>query len=328
MKKLFTTILTVAYLISLPAFAHAQSSYPASLSFTGVANNQITVGQNFTIDVIANTGGVASSGADVHVNYNPAELTYVSGEFPNLGGSFYPLAAFGPTDGAGDSGMRRVSMARTKQGGGTATVGSGTFAKLTFTPLGQVGSTATLSFYFTATGATTDSNVTSNDAPVDLLGTATPITLTVVQTTEPIIGSNPVITSISPSYGSKDVSQVVAVYGASFGEYLEGQSKVYLGTKLVSILDWTDTKIDIQVSAEPELANNSTRQVKVHRADGKEATFVGYTYTITPLPGSGPAEWMWVGIALAALSLSFLTYRKLAYNTSSALVDSPESEEF
>jgi len=321
MKRLLTTILTLAYLVSLPAFVHAQSSYPASLSFTGITNNQIAVGQNFAIDVIANTGGMASSGADVHVDYNPNELTYISGEFPGLGGSFYPLPAFGPQDGLGSNGMRRVSMARTKQGGGVATTGSGTFAKLTFQPLGQIGSTTTLSFYFTSTGTTTDSNVTSNDAPVDLLGTATPITLTIVQAA-PVVGGNPVITSISPSYGSKDISQTVSIFGSSFGIYTEGGSKVYLGTKLVSVLDWTDIKINIQVSAEPDLASNSTRQIKVHRADGQEATFVGYTYTTGSLPGSGPAEWMWAGVILVALGLSFLTCRKFNYSTTNAATSS------
>ncbi len=320
MKRLLTTILAVAYLVSLPAFVHAQSSYPASLYFAGVANNQITVSQNFTIDVMANTGGMASSGADVHVDYNPNELTYVSGEFPGLGGNFYPLPAFGPQDGLGSSGMRRVSMARTKQGGGAATVGSGTFAKLTFQPLGQVGSTTTLNFYFTATGATTDSNITSNDAPVDLLGTATPITLTVVQAT-PVIGGNPVITGISPTYGNKDVSQSVSVFGSGFGVYTEGQSKVYLGVKLVSVLDWADTKIDIQVSAEPDLTGDSTRQVKVHRSDGQEATYVGYTYVVGNLPPSGPETWAWAAVVLAALGLSVLTYRKMAYANSATATD-------
>lgn len=330
MKRLLTTILAVAYLVSLPAFVHAQSSYPASLSFTGITNNQIAVGQNFTIDVIVNTGGMASSGADVHVDYNPNELTYVSGEFPGLGGNFYPLPAFGPQDGLGDSGMRRVSMARTKQGGGVATTDSGTFAKLTFKPLGQIGGTTTLSFYFTVAGATTDSNVTSNDAPVDLLGTATPITLTIVQATTPIDdddnpfvpgpgGTNPFITSVVPSSGHKDVMQQVIISGGNFANYQADKSKAYVGLVEATVLDWNKTRIVAQFPTNESITKAVTLTVRVLTAEDKEANYLGYTYTTGSLPGSGPAEWLWAGVLLAALGLSFLVYRKLSYSANQAV---------
>jgi hypothetical protein len=292
----------------MATFAQTAGSYPASLSFGGVTSNQVTVGQNFTVDVLFNTGGVASSGADVLVEYDPTQATFVSAVFPTVSG-VYPLVVT-PEPIQKTVGTKRVlEMARSQSGGGTATNGTGTFVKLTFTPLGAVGSTIALDFGFDGIGETIDSNITSATTVTDLLGTADSTTLTVVAAT---VTSDPSISSISPASGSKDISQNVTIFGSNFGA-TQGAGYVHLGTKSMTVVSWTDTQIVITVPAESDLTANSTRQVKVHKEDGKEANYIGYTYTVAPLPNSGPEEIMWASIVLAALGMSFLAYRKMNY---------------
>lgn len=306
MKKLLTALLSLT-LVALPlsVFAQSAGSYPATLSFSGVANNQVAAGQNFTVDVLFNTGGVASSGADVIVEYDSSEASFVSATFPSATG-IYPLVITDPPIQKTSGTTRILEMARSQSGGGTPTTGAGTFVKLTFSPLSVVGDTITLNFDFDGVGATVDSNITSATAVADLLGTATPITLTVVNG----VTNAPIINSISPTNGNKDISQNVTIYGANFGA-TQGSGWVHIGTKTATVVSWSDTQIVVTIPSEPTLTQNSTRQMKVHRQDGQEANYTGYTYTVVPLPNSGPEEVMWASIVLVALGLSIFTYRKL-----------------
>ncbi|MDD5605902.1 MAG: IPT/TIG domain-containing protein [Patescibacteria group bacterium] len=316
MKKLFTILMSLLLLGSPMGVFAQSSSYPATLAFVGPTNNKVAVNTNFNVSITVNTGGQDVSVVDARVKFNSTELEYVTVSYPETDPTFLP-SIFRKTSGPiinEDGDTTELVMARYKEAGGDATNGTGTFAILTFKPLGEIGDTTKLEFTFDGLGESVDSNIVADGASTDLLGTPNSLTLTVAAATDDPVGDSPVIDSISPSRGSKDVSQEVTIYGEHFGSFVSGSSKVYLGTKLMEIVDWNDTAIVIQVPAEPDLTQNSTRQVKVHRADGEEDTYTGYTYTVsTTLPNNGPEDFIWAGILLAALGLSILTYRKLSY---------------
>ena len=319
--KMFTSLVAILALalVALPTsgvFAQTATT-GASVSFSP-AGGSIPAGQNFDIDVIVNTGGQNSAAADVTVRFDSTKLDFVGATYPDST-TFYPnnrvifpIAATG----------NLIQMARTvstpASGDVTYTNGSGVFAKLTFKTKATVavGDTTTLSFDYTA-GATNDfTNVANAVTPsTDLLGTSTLPTATyTVGGANPPVGTNPVITGIAPAAGSAKNTVEVTISGANFGTFVDGQSKVYLGTKVVTILSWTDTQIRIQVAAEPDLTQDSVRQVKVHRPDGLEATYLGYR-----LVASGPAAMLWGGVSLMAFGLSMVTYRRPKYG----VVNSP-----
>ncbi len=313
--NLLVSLVAALALVALPmtgALAQVSTSQ-ASVSFNPPGGN-IPLGQNFDVDVLVNTGGQNSAAADVTVKFDTSKLDFVSGAYPGaLTGTFYPGVVINPITADGNL----VKMARTVNTSGsgdiTYTNGSGTFAKLTFKTKANVqqGDTVVFSFDYTP-GATNDfTNVANATSPAqDLLGTTTLPTATYVVGSGNPIGTGPVITSIAPSAGSAQNTVQVTITGMNFGAFVDGQSKVYLGTKLVQVVNWTDTQIQVQVPAEPELTQDSVRQVKVHRADGAEATYLGYR-----LVASGPAAMLWSGVSLMAFGLSMVSYRRPRYGS-------------
>lgn len=295
------TGLVLVMFSGIPALA--QSAAVANL-FYFPSSKTVYVDKQFSIDIKVNTGGEDVGGVDALFTYDPVYLSA-------------PTIDLDSGDPAGNRLINSGSRGTTSDGKtiwavswlvllGTdpdyLNTASGQIATISFTPL-KVGTT-TLGFHYTGeAGDSTISDTEGNDIISSSNGTAT---LT-IQAQQPI-GSDPVITSIVPTSGDSDFNQTIAIYGDNFGDYVAGESKVYLGTKLVDVLDWTDTRIEILIPAEPDLEKNSTRQVKVHRSDGAEATYTGYT-----LVASGPEVFIWGGIVLLALALSWLTYRKLAY---------------
>lgn len=309
MKNLIAVSLVALSLVTGPVqFAMAQVTQNASITFNP-AGGDIFKDQTFTVDVIVNTANQDSAAADVTVKYETSKLDFVSGVYPTTP-NFYPTNIINPI--SADSG--KISMARTVSTPGNNspivyTNGSGTFATLTFKPkaTANIGETATLSFDYTPGASNDFTNVANASSPAaDLLGNSTLPTATfTIKAGGPIIEDGPQITSIAPSQGSAANTVRVTINGNKFSTFVDGSSKVYIGTKLVNILSWTDTQIVIEVAAEPELVNDSVRQVKVHRADGKEATWNGYR-----LVGSGPEVLIFGGITLAALMLAWLVYRR------------------
>lgn len=311
---LLASLAALTLVISHPAgFAHAQTPVgsgtgSASITFSP-AGGTVPVGQEFNVTITVNTGGQQSAGADVTVKYETSKLDFVSGTYPDSNSFYpnnriiYPIAA--------NSG--KISMARTvsTSGGDIAyTTGSGTFAVLTFKAKSgvQIGDTTTLSFEYTQGASNDFTNVANATTPVaDLLGTSTLPTATYTFGSGTPVGDGPVINSIAPSSGSAKNTTRVTINGANFGAQVAGESKVYLGTKLVNIISWTDTQIVVEVAAEPDLVNDSVRQVKVHRADGQEATYLGFR-----LIASGPEVFIWGGITLMALLLTWFAYRKMS----------------
>lgn len=315
MKNLLVTSILAIFLvgfISVPgAFAQTPSpSGGASVSFDPPGGN-IPLGTEFTVDVIVSTGGQDSAGADVTVKYDTSKLDFVSGTYPGaLTGTFYPNPVINPI--AANSG--KIGMARTvstpASGDIIYTNGTGTFASLVFKTkaTAQIGDTVTFSFEYNQGASNDFTNVANATTPVaDLLGTTTLPTATyTIGEGGPVAGDDPVITGIQPSSGKSDQVVQVTVLGSNFGTFVDGESKVYLGTKLTNIVSWTDTQIVFEVAAEPDLQSDSLRQVKVHRADGAEATFLGYK-----LIAAGPEVFIWGGITMLAMLMAFLAYRRM-----------------
>ncbi|MFH0905212.1 MAG: IPT/TIG domain-containing protein [bacterium] len=135
----------------------------------------------------------------------------------------------------------------------------------------------------------------------------------------PPSSTDPRITYIYPASGNKLTPTEVTIYGENFG-YFEStdKNKVFVGLQLATIKDWSPSRVLIQVPPAPDLTSRTTLSVKLYRADGKVAEYIGFTYNTGPLPGTGPDEWMWGGIAAAAAALAWLTYRKLATRRMSA----------
>jgi len=312
MKHLVKISLLAIYLVAvLPAFAFAQAAgtQPARMLFDP-SSGSVVANPNFTVNVKVDIGtGAQSAGADAVVKFDTIKLTFVSADKVTEGNpsTFYGnngLFTATPASTANTSGT--VEIGRTADAGSYAS-GVGVLAKLTFTPKVAVGQTVSLNFDFTL-GSTVDSNVASNVGGVDLLGGVTNATLTIASAST----TTPTITSISPTHGSKDLAQSVVITGTNFGT--QGtNSKVYIGTKLATVSAWSDTQITIQIPSEPDLTQNSTRQIKVHREDALEATYTGYTYDVAaaPLPDNGPEVFSYLGLAMSAFGMAGLSYLKL-----------------
>lgn len=315
MKKLIAVTLVALYLVAFLPVGSAMAealNQNASITFDP-AGGDIYKDQNFEVDIVVNTANQDSAAADVTVVFDSTKLEFVSGVYPPSS-TFYPTTIINPIAADGN----KIGMARTVSTPGnpntpiTYTKGTGVFATLTFKvkPTAVVNETATLSFDYTP-GATGDfTNVSNATSPVaDLLGNSTLPTATYTikagGTPPPPVGDDPVISSIAPSSGSAANTVRVTINGSNFDEFVDGTSKAYVGTKLVSIISWTDTQIVIEVAAEPDLVNDSVRQVKIRRSDGKEAVWTGYR-----LIGSGPEVLIFGGITLAALLLAWFVYRR------------------
>lgn len=126
-----------------------------------------------------------------------------------------------------------------------------------------------------------------------------------------LVGSNPYISSVQPSYGNKDVARQVTISGGNFDEYDTSKSKVFVGLLEATVLDWNNKQILVQVPANSSLTAQATLTVRVLTASDTQASFVGYTYTMGTLPNNGPEDILWVGVVLIALGASWLAYRKM-----------------
>jgi hypothetical protein len=117
----------------------------ATLSFSP-ATKTVLVNDTFNVDVILNTGGSETDGADVIIRYDGNKLSLISAVL----GDLYANKLTSDTSVAGKITLRATSSENASFNG------TGTFATLTFKAI--AGGTANLYFDFTS-GATTDSNV-------------------------------------------------------------------------------------------------------------------------------------------------------------------------
>lgn len=313
MKKLLTIGLTVLYLMALPlSNVHAQSATaPASMYFAPASGETVYIdtSDEFTIDVKVDTGQANSSGADVWVTFDSSEVNFVSGVYPTSS-TFYPSTPFTmpSASSANTNGIirmtRTVSVPASEDDDFDYTNGVGTFATLKFKALVDVGETVTFDFDFTL-GCTTDSNVVAGDVlDTDLLGQATPSTLTIARTPPtPPVGDDPYITSIQPDRGNEGTNVVVHIFGRNFNTE---EGNVHIGTWSSSVITWTDAEITITVIGKDVFVDQNTQYpVKVARADGKEAIYDGYTFVDTGLP-----LMIWLGFVPLNGALAILIKRR------------------
>ncbi len=320
------SILAIYLVAALPAFAFADDTHPATMTFSP-SSGSVAVNSNFKVDVVINTNGTSrTSGADIVVTFDPAKLEYVSATRPATNDFYWTPGDVNHEDSFvtrdTDKLAGTVDIGHSVKPGtlpNAYPTGTGNVATLTFKTLAPINSTVALTLGFTSLGATTDSNVISSTS-TDILSAGSSATFTVAEAE--VLPTTPTITSISPTHGSKNLAQSVTITGTNFG--VEGaDSKVYIGTKLAVITSWSDTRIVIDIESEPDLSEASTRQIKVHRNDGEEATFVGYTYDM--LPHSGPEMLPFLGLAMSAFGMAGLTYTKLATRKSVQVEDTTDS---
>jgi len=291
MKKILAIIISSLYLVSLPVMVSAQAvTRPASMYFSpGTSTITVNSAREFTVGVMVNTGGANASGADSHVIFDKTKLAFVSGTYPAGTATFFPLAFMSMPTAATANASGRISMARViaLPAEGEATVytnGSGTFATLTFKALTGVTS-ATLNFDFTL-GSTTDSNVAGTIAGSDILGSAPSATYTFIAGGDGN-ETDPYIDSIVPEEGDENTEISLLINGGNFGSE---DGKVYIGTRLVEIVSWSDDAITVIVSA-ISVSRDTQYQVKVRRTDGKIATYMGLTIVDT-----GLMTILWLGL--------------------------------
>ncbi|MBM2820757.1 MAG: hypothetical protein HW405_517 [Candidatus Berkelbacteria bacterium] len=131
------------------------------------------VGNTFSANVILNTGGNETSGADAIITYNPLDLEVIDvfGTIPGVQvqpGTLYPTYPGNKVDPTAG----KISVSGAILGGTKGYNGTGTFAKVTFKVL-RAAATSPVNFTFTP-GGTTDSNVASTKEPgKDLLNEVT-----------------------------------------------------------------------------------------------------------------------------------------------------------
>ncbi len=135
----------------------------ATLSFSP-ATKTVLVNDTFNVDVILNTGGSETDGADVIVRYDGNKLSLISAVL----GDLYANKLTSDTSVAGKITLRATSSENASFNG------TGTFATLTFKAIAA--GTANLYFDFTS-GATTDSNVAYQGS--DILGSTSNASYTI-----------------------------------------------------------------------------------------------------------------------------------------------------
>lgn len=283
MKKLISISLAILYFITLPFAANAQSgTQPAKIYFDPGDGEKVYLDSKdqFKVDVVIDTGGEDSSGADVIVTFDNTEVEFVSGSYIR---DFYPNSAVSITSSSVANANERIEMAMVIEGSEDPVYsnGVGRFATLTFGALVDVGETVTLDFDFTS-GSTVDTNVAGKDVSnPEILGQALSATLTIAEASSGG-DDDPEITYIEPDEGNEGTNVVVHIYGKNFDPE---EGTVHIGTWSSSVISWTDTEIVITVIGKNVFVDKNTQYpVKVTREDGKEALYNGYTFVDVGLP--------------------------------------------
>jgi len=285
MKNLISFLVATYFILGLvvaPALAGG-----ATLSFAP-SSGQIPVNQNFNVDVMVDTGGAQSAGADAYVKFDPSALEFMGGTYDT---SFYKgsgsITITGPADANSSGTVYMAAMVPTGENPVYAS-GSGRIATLTFRP--KVLGTASLSFRFDGVGQTVDSNVVppADSGEADLLSSVGAASYTVVQgDLNPPPVSSPIITLLTPDRGRADQDVTVEIFGQNFGT---ATGSVYFGTRSAEIMSWGDGKVMVTAPQAPNVTSDRSYQVKLRRADGQEALS---SYLYLGLPGSGP-EVLWL----------------------------------
>lgn len=189
MKQFLTFSLVFIYLVAwlpIASVTKAQvtcgsGATPACLYFNPASGSISVANNNITVDVMFNTGNQDSMGADVWVQFNTTQMTFVSGTYPDgntsTGSPVYPMKVIDPIT-ADANGVIKMTRLINLSSNPTYTKGIGTFARLTFHPLVAIGQTIHLGFVYTAGMGGGDSSIAGTQAGADILGAAPAADLT------------------------------------------------------------------------------------------------------------------------------------------------------
>ena len=195
-KKIILLALFLSILLAKPASAAAA----ASLSFSP-ASGDVTLNNEFNVNVMLNTGGGDSDGTDAIIRYDGNKLQVISATL----GSLYAQKVIEGSAATGTAGKITLSAVTVS---GQIYNGSGTFATIRFKPIAT--GTANVYFDFTS-GSKNDSNVAYQGN--DILGSVSNATYNIGQagiggTSSPVPSSTPSV----PVSGS--VTPTIFMFGA------------------------------------------------------------------------------------------------------------------
>jgi hypothetical protein len=183
----------------------------ASLSFSP-ASGSYSVGTEFNVNIILNTGDSNTDGVDVVIKYDGNKLQYVS----NTYGSLY-ANTFSPNTATSGQVILRATTATTSPP--TYYKGTGTFSTVKFKAIAA--GTANLYFDFTS-GSTVDSNVAYQGE--DILGSVSNASYTIGA--GGVGGSSPSPSPSVPVSGTTTPTVMVLILGLGF--FFFGTAKILL----------------------------------------------------------------------------------------------------
>lgn len=164
-------ILSIVFvvLIKTGKLTNLAATNNAILSLSPAGGNYI-IGNNFTLNIIIDTGGQATSGTDIYLNYNPQDLKVIDADLVTPGvqiqaGNLYSQKLWNSVNET----TGKIVFSTSVNTGEPSYNGTGTVASVTFQPL-RTASPTPVTFDFIAVGATNDSNVTLAGIATDILG--------------------------------------------------------------------------------------------------------------------------------------------------------------
>lgn len=298
MKKLVPVILASIYLLTFSFWSgmvdKADAAFTATLSFASPADGgstSLNASGQFSIDVMVNTGGQATLGADANLFFDNTKLDFVAsastwGNFYNAHGNpQVNLNCTSVTNGFCLKGNKITAGVYNTSGFST---NSGKIANLVFSTKTGVTLPTTAAFSFQFIGAsvanTTDSNVliiNSGGDPEDILNAVTNATITINAYVPPV--ATPLITSLNPNNGALAGGYDVVINGdatRNFGTTTGTVTWNGVTRPLKTGTSWSATQLTVVA---PVGTTSGAIPVTVTNATtGLISTAVNFTYNAPP----------------------------------------------
>src|SRR3989344_4180243 len=286
MMKYKQAILQASILFLFPALASA-----ATLSLSP-SSQSVTVGQNFTVNVLLNAQGQAVDGVDIsYLRYNPSLLQVQSA----TAGTLMPLTLSNNFATQGQIQFSQVAS------GGSSYTGQGTLLTIAFKALSQ--GTANVTFDFTS-GNTQDTNVSG--ASTDLLTSVTNGSYVIQASSTPTPTPTP---TPAPSAGTIKIGEpnILSTDDSNNGDLLVAQQTTLSQTATIQSLSFYVTtaagqlRLGIYDSAGP---GGGPGQKKAETNSFTPTTGWNTANVITPV--SLPTGTYWLAYLPSSSSLAFV----------------------